>query len=101
MDYATLTHAFVQCIKRICTMKLPPFPGIPSLPSIPSLTDIPENLKTMTVTLRHFLIVSHAVPADRVRSLVPAGLTLDTIKVQGETCAILQATCFFNDNFHY
>jgi hypothetical protein len=55
----------------------------------------------MTVTLRHFLIVSHAVPADRVRSLVPAGLTLDTIKVQGETCAILQATCFFNDNFHY
>jgi len=76
--------------------------------NIPNLSDfkIPglppaEEMKTMTVTLRHFLIASWAVPATRVRALVPDHFALDTLKVGGETCAILQTTCFFNDNFHY
>src|SRR5687768_4299430 len=48
---------------------------------------IPEHAKTMSVLLRHLLIVSHTVPADRVRSHVPQGLELDTVKVDGQTCA--------------
>jgi hypothetical protein len=84
-------------------MNLPSFSGIPSLSSISEqIADkIPDNMKTMSVTLRHMLLVSHAVPVARVRPLVPSTLELDTLKINGETCAILQATCFFNDDFHY
>jgi hypothetical protein len=84
-------------------MNLPSFSGIPSLSSIgEQIADkIPDNMKTMSVTLRHMLLVSHAVPVARVRPLVPSTLELDTLKINGETCAILQATCFFNDDFHY
>ncbi|HEX8235595.1 MAG TPA: DUF2071 domain-containing protein [Abditibacteriaceae bacterium] len=84
-------------------MNLPSFSNIPSLSSIGEqiAEKIPDNMKTMSVTLRHMLLVSHAVPAVRVRPLVPASLELDTLKVNGETCAILQTTCFFNDDFHY
>ncbi|HEX8550018.1 MAG TPA: hypothetical protein VF681_00545 [Abditibacteriaceae bacterium] len=71
------------------------FPGLGNLPQIP------EEMKTISVTLRHFLILSHAVPASRVRDLVPPQFALDTIKVNGETCAIAQTCVMFNDNLHY
>jgi hypothetical protein len=43
-------------------MNLPSFSGIPSLSSISEqIADkIPDNMKTMSVTLRHMLLVSHA-----------------------------------------
>jgi hypothetical protein len=58
---------------------------------------------TFTVTLRDFLVVSHAVPAERARPHVPAGLPLDTRPdpQTGESLAFVQTTCFFNDNLHW
>lgn len=76
-------------------MSLANFPGLGNLPSIP------EDMKTLSVTMRHLVIVSHAVPAARVRSLVPAHFALDTLKIAGETCAIVQSTIAFNENLHY
>ena len=77
-------------------MNIPDFSNLPKLPNFAS-----DEMKTMTVTLRHFLIASYAIPATRVRALVPDHFALDTLKVGGETCAILQTTCFLNENFHY
>lgn len=79
---------------------MPPIPPLSSLPDLLS-EKIPDNMKTMTTTLRHLLLVSHAVPADRVSAIMPAGFDLDTIKVGGQSCAILQMVLGFNDNFHY
>ena len=57
---------------------------------------------TMTVTLRDFLIVTYAVPAERARPHVPEGLPLDRLPgPDGEPLAFLQTTCFFNDHFHW
>lgn len=57
---------------------------------------------TGTVTLRDFLIVTHAVPAERARPHVPADLPLDTLPgPDGTRLAFVQTTCFFNDNFHW
>lgn len=57
---------------------------------------------TFTVTLRDFLLVTYAVPAERVRPHVPEGLPLDMLPAAGgERLAFLQTTCFFNDNFHW
>ena len=89
---------------------------VPSLQSIPGLATvadaaadalvnltarIPEHLKTITTTQQHVLIVTHAVPAARVRRLVPAHFELDTLKIDGEICAFLQVVCAFNDDLHY
>jgi hypothetical protein len=79
-------------------MNIPNFPNIPGLSNLPQ---IPENLKTTTVTWRHVLIMSHAVPVDRVRKLVPDQFVLDTMKINGQTSAIAQTICVFNDDFHY
>ena len=57
---------------------------------------------TCTVTLRDFLIVTHAVPAERARPHVPDALPLDTLPgPDGTRLAFVQTTCFFNDNFHW
>ncbi len=80
--------------------------NMPSMPNLSSLPDllagkIPDEVKTTTVTQRHVLIVSHAVPVSRLQGHLPAGFSLDTIKIAGEARAILQMVCCFNDNFHY
>ena len=91
-------------------MKIPSFNSIPGLSSVAdaaadalgNLTSrIPEHLKTVTTNQQHVLLVTHAVPVARVRALVPAPFELDTMKIDGETCAFLQVVCAFNDNFHY
>lgn len=57
---------------------------------------------TLTVTIRDFLIVTHAVPAERVRPFVPDGLPLDMLPgPDGQRLAFVQTTCFFNENFHW
>lgn len=58
---------------------------------------------TATVTLRDFLVITHAVPEARVRPHVPVGLPLDTRPdpQTGEPLAFVQTTCFFNDNLHW
>lgn len=65
--------------------------------------EVPERgAATLTVTLRDFLIVTYAVPAERARRHVPAGLPLDMLPgPDGERLAFLQTTCFFNDNLHW
>jgi len=56
----------------------------------------------MTVTLRDFLIVTHAVPAERVRPHVPASLPLDMLPgSDGTRLAFLQTACLYNDNLHW
>ena len=80
-------------------MELPSF-----LRRLKGRLEAPERgAATFTVTLRDFLIVSHAVPAERARAHVPAGLPLDTRPdpQTGEPLAFLQTTCFFNDNLHW
>jgi hypothetical protein len=57
---------------------------------------------TLSVTLRDFLIVTYAVPAERARPHVPAGLPLEMLPgPDGARLAFLQTTCFFNDNLHW
>lgn len=66
------------------------------------LPQFEDDLKTMSVTMRHTIIVSHAVPAIRVRRLVPSSFfALDTLKIGGETCGIVQSVFAFNENLHY
>lgn len=74
---------------------------MPTLLDLPALPAIPGDIKTMSVTQRHVLIVTHAVPAERVRPQLPAQFALDTLKVQGQACALLQMVCCLNENFHY
>lgn len=57
---------------------------------------------TLSVTLHDFLLVTYAVPAERARPHVPAGLPLDVLPgPDGEPLAFVQSTCFFNDNLHW
>ncbi len=76
-----------------------------TIPSAASLSDqIPTNLKTVSVARRHNVFIAHAVPALRVLERLPAlppSITLDTLPVNGETCAFLMTMLRFNDDFHY
>jgi len=66
------------------------------------LPQFQDDIKTLSVTMRHTIFVTHAVPALRVRHLVPANhFALDTLKIGGETCAIVQSVFAFNENLHY
>lgn len=80
-------------------------PSLSAFPNLPKLGEkIPDNMKTVSVTRRHVVAVSHAVSADRVLKALPAlhpSLSLDTLKIGGESCAILQTIISLNDNFHY
>ena len=76
-----------------------------NIPSAASLSDqIPANLKTVSVARRHNVFIAHAVPALRVLerlSALPPAITLDTLPVNGESCAFLLTILRFNDDFHY
>lgn len=76
-----------------------------NIPSAASLSDqIPAHLKTVSVVRRHNVFIAHAVPTLRVLERLPAlppSITLDTLPVNGETCAFLLTTLRFNDDFHY
>ncbi len=79
-------------------MNLPPF--LSRLKA--RLEALERGAATLTVTLRDFLIVTYAVPAERARPHVPESLPLDVLPgADGETLAFIQTTCFFNDNFHW
>lgn len=57
---------------------------------------------TLTVTRRDYLMVTYAVPVERVRALVPAGIPLDMLPgPDGERLAFVQTTCFFNENMRW
>lgn len=79
-------------------MPLPPF-----LQKLKGRLEAPERgAATFTVTLRDFLVVSYAVPAERARPHVPESLPLDTRPgPDGQPLAFVQTTCFYNDNFHW
>ena len=79
-------------------MQTPPF-----LSRLKTRLEAPRHgAATLTVTLRDFLLVTYAVPAERARPHVPEGLPLDVLPgPDGETLAFIQTTCFFNDNFHW
>lgn len=52
--------------------------------------------------IENLLVVTHAVPAERVRLHVPGGLELDLIKgPEDEDVALVSATCFLNTDFHW
>lgn len=79
-------------------MPLPSF-----LTRLKSKLEAPERgAATLTVTLRDFLIVTYAVPADGARPHVPEGLPLDMLPgPDGTRLAFLQSTCFYNENMHW
>lgn len=63
--------------------------------------DIYETI-SFKVIIEDFLIVTHAVPSERVRPHVPAEIELDLIKgPEGEDFALVSATCFLNQGFHW
>lgn len=87
-------------------MKIPPLNLPSSFPkSLDELTGkIPDNMKTVSVERRHILTITHAVPAPRVLEklpALPANLALDTLKINGENCALVQSVLMLNDNFRY
>lgn len=90
-------------------MKIPPFSLPTSLQDIDKSFDaltgkIPADMKTISVERRHILTITHAVPQHRVLERLPQlppHLALDTLKVAGESCALLQSVLVFNDNFRY
>jgi hypothetical protein len=68
-----------------------------------SRLEAPEKgAATITGTLRDYLVVTWAVPADKVRSQVPAELSLDVLpNASGELSAFLQVVCFYGENVHW
>ncbi len=79
-------------------------PALPSLDAKSLSAKIPPDMKTMSVTRRHNVVISHAVAANRVLESLPAlppSLVLDTLPIGGQSCAFLQTVLSFNDNFRY
>ena len=63
-----------------------------------------KGAATVTGTLRDYLVVTWAVPADadKVRAHVPAELPLDVLpNADGELTAFLQVVCFYGENIHW
>ncbi|MES2459449.1 MAG: DUF2071 domain-containing protein [Armatimonadota bacterium] len=61
-----------------------------------------KGAATITGTLRDYLVVTWAVPADKVRPQVPAELPLDVLpNASGELTAFLQVVCFYGENIHW
>ena len=61
-----------------------------------------EASNTFTVTLENLLIVTHAVPVERVRPRVPKSLELDVLKgPEGEDVALISTTCFLNRDLQW
>jgi hypothetical protein len=55
---------------------------------------------TVRSEIQHFALISHAVPAERVRARLPAGLELETFSgPEGEERAIISTACFRNAGF--
>lgn len=90
----------------------------PALPAVPvpdtrvptglfarlkSRLEAPEKgAATITGTLRDYLVVTWAVPADKVRSQVPPELPLDVLpNADGALTAFLQVVCFYGENIHW
>ena len=60
-----------------------------------------ERLTTISVDVVNFALVTYAVPASRVRRLVPSRLTLETfVEGEDERC-LVSATCFCNERFRW
>ncbi len=49
--------------------------------------------------LRHFAIISYAIPAMRIRPLIPNYFELETIQLKGQSLALLSAVPFLNTHF--
>lgn len=57
------------------------------------------NALTAVSDLRHFAIISFAIPAERLRALIPACFELDTIVLNGQHRALLSVVSFLNTGF--
>jgi uncharacterized protein YqjF (DUF2071 family) len=60
-----------------------------------------ERVATASVEVRNFALVTHAVPADRVRPHLPSSYTLETFVEEGEERCLVSATCFCNHGFRW
>jgi hypothetical protein len=57
---------------------------------------------TVTFTLRDLMVVTYAVPVDRVRPQVPESLALDMLpSPEGDRLAFVQTLCAFHENAHW
>lgn len=55
----------------------------------------------MSIDVRNFAIVTHAVPADRVRAHLPDPYELQTFSDDGDELSLVSATCFCNKDFRW
>lgn len=78
-----------------------PAPGL--LTRIKARLETPaKGAATLSGTLRDFLLLTWAVPAETVRPHVPEGLTLDVLPgPEGDLRAFIQVACFYHENFHW
>jgi hypothetical protein len=61
-----------------------------------------KGAATITGTLRDYLVVTWAVPAEKARPHVPSELPLDVLPdANGELTAFLQVVCFYGENIHW
>lgn len=51
--------------------------------------------------LRHFALISYAIPAERMKKLLPPGLELLRLPIDGQPCGLISVAVFFNQGFHY
>lgn len=80
-------------------------PGAPD-PTLAILADTSPSAKagrdhpaTVAFTLRDLLVVTYAVPADRLRPHVPESIALDRIlSPEGEQLALVQTICAYHEN---
>lgn len=56
---------------------------------------------TLKVQIRNFVVITHAVPAERVRAVLPADYDLQTFAGDGGETCLVSATCFCNHDFRY
>jgi hypothetical protein len=68
-----------------------------------SRLEAPEKgAATVTGTLRDYLVVTWAVPADKARPYVPEELPLDLLpNAEGELNAFIQVLCYYGENVHW
>ena len=60
---------------------------------------MPDVLTSFSVEVENFAVVTHRVPADRVRAHLPDIYELQTFEQDGEEYAFVSATCFCNRDF--
>lgn len=65
------------------------------------LQDVPTRWLDISTVLRHFALITYALPAERLRPHVPERFEIVEFDLEGEKRALLSAVPFWDENFSF